>query len=182
MAVTFGAPADADTPAPTDVTVAHGTTVTTTLRGETITGTVEWSGPLRAATMAAARQGIRTTRLGLRVPGRDSLVYVDSDKVTPADAEQAPVTVEIRWTHREGQRLTGLLEFPGVENTGREPQFLITGGMRRKTLDGFNDYDPADGFTAKGTPEHVARLAADWLGLTGRELKIVTDHEWRLSH
>lgn len=90
---TAAAPAQDDTPAPRDITAPVGTRVTATLRGQQYTGTVQTAGPLRAATTAHARQGIRTHRVGIRVPGRDSLLWADSHQTTPATDRSAPAAL-----------------------------------------------------------------------------------------
>jgi hypothetical protein len=105
---------------------------------------------------------------------------------TPTPAEELrPVPVEIVWMHREGDRLTGMIQLgplhpadtAAVEATGKEDQAHITGGRRRATLDAFSDYDPADGWTlTRATPETAARHLVDWLGLTGRPVTLeITD-------
>lgn len=98
----------------------------------------------------------------------------------------APVRVEIVWTRREGTRLTGLMNvIPPADRApahDREPQWHITGGTRRATLDAVNDYNPADGHTVtRSTEAMAARLAANWLGYTTRPVNVVTVHEWRDS-
>lgn len=101
--------------------------------------------------------------------------------------DAAPVVVEIRWTDREGARLTGLLTLANltpadratVAATDREDQWLITGGTRRATLDGMNDYTAESHHFHRLTPDAAARQVADWLGLTGRPVRPVIVHEYR---
>lgn len=101
-------------------------------------------------------------------------------------ADASPVIVEIRWTHREGTRLTGLLTLANltpadrtaVNATDREDQWLITGGMRRATLDGMNDYADEPHHFDRLTPEAAARAAAAWLGLADRPVRHRVVHEW----
>lgn len=106
---------------------------------------------------------------------------------TPApDGQGAPIPVEIVWMHREGDRLTGLMflgskltreDNAAIERSGKVEQWQITGGRRRATLDGFNEYaDDQHGFR-RLTPEEAARAAVDWLGFTGRpiDLKIIDE-------
>jgi hypothetical protein len=71
-----------DAPA-ADIVVPVGTTVTVTQRGQEFTGIVETAGQLRAATTAHARQGIRTHRVGIRIPGRVGFIWADSHETTP---------------------------------------------------------------------------------------------------
>lgn len=66
-----------------DIVVPVGTTVTVTQRGQKFTGIVETAGPLRAATIAHAKRGIRTHRVGIRVPGRVGFIWADSHETTP---------------------------------------------------------------------------------------------------
>jgi hypothetical protein len=109
------APQDDDTPAPRDITVPVGAAVTATVRGQEYTGIVETAGPLRAATTAHARQGIRTQRIGIRVPGRPALVWADSHEVTtPADTPEgpAPVTARVDWTKTVRGHHNGVVSFP----------------------------------------------------------------------
>lgn len=105
-----------------------------------------------------------------------------------ADEEPRPVPVEIVWMHREGDRITGLMNLgplaaadsAALEATGKSDQAHITGGRRRATLDAFSDYDPADGWTlTRVTPEDAARHLADWLGFTGRPLAVRVIDETR---
>ncbi|QDN94952.1 hypothetical protein FNV58_01070 (plasmid) [Streptomyces sp. RLB1-9] len=97
-----------------------------------------------------------------------------------ADEEQRPVPVEIVWMHRDGTRMTGLMfmgtlpaaDHAAIDATGKVDQWQITGGTRRATLDGFNDYaDEQHGFRQL-TPDQAARAAADWLGFTGRPVTL----------
>lgn len=96
--------------------------------------------------------------------------------------------VEIVWMHREGDRITGMIQLGNltpadratVEATGREDQAHITSSRRRATLDAFSDYDPADGFNITGKPDAVARHFADWLGFTGRPVALKTIDETRM--
>jgi hypothetical protein len=71
-----------DAPA-ADIVVPVGTTVTVTQRGQEFTGIVETAGPLRAATIAHAKQGTRTHRVGIRIPGRVGFIWADSHETTP---------------------------------------------------------------------------------------------------
>ncbi|PPS89600.1 hypothetical protein [Streptomyces sp. MH60] len=101
-----------------------------------------------------------------------------------ADTIPAPVRVEIVWTRRDGTRLTGLMNVitpaDRAPSNDREPQWHITGGTRRATLDAVNDYDPADSHTVlRATPDQAARAAAAWLGHTDRPVHVTTVHEWR---
>lgn len=96
-----------------------------------------------------------------------------------------PITVHIDWTHREGERITGLMLFSlrttdnfMVESQGRKPQFLLTGGTRRKTMTVLNDYNGVDQFHTKAPPEEAARQAADWLGLNDRPLNVEIHKEY----
>lgn len=106
---------------------------------------------------------------------------------TPAE-EQRPVPVEIVWTHRDDTRLTGLMflgplapaDHAAINATGKVDQWQITGGTRRATLDGFNDYaDEQHGFRHL-TPDDAARAAADWLGFTGRPVTLKITDETKL--
>jgi hypothetical protein len=98
-----------------------------------------------------------------------------------------PVVVEIRWTRLEGTRLTGLLTLTSMSRvaraildaTDREDQWLITGGTRRRTLDGMNDYTDDVHHFDRLTPAQAARAAADWLGLTDHTVRPVIVHEYR---
>ncbi|MEV7675048.1 hypothetical protein [Streptomyces sp. NPDC088752] len=110
---------------------------------------------------------------------------------TPAPADTAdtrPVPVEIVWMHRDGDRLTGMIQLgplhpadiATVERSGKTDQAHITGGTRRKTLDAFSDYDPADGWTLdRVTPTAAARHLTHWLGFTGRPIHLTTIDETR---
>lgn len=102
-------------------------------------------------------------------------------------ADERPVPVEIVWMHREGDRLTGLMflgtlapaDHAAIDATGKVDQWQITGGTRRATLDGFNDYaDEPHGFRQL-TPDDAARAAADWLGFTGRPVTLKITDETR---
>lgn len=96
-----------------------------------------------------------------------------------------PVTVHVDWTHREGQRLTGIVVFSltkaqddALTAQGREPQFQLTGGTRRKSVDLHNDYGAGHGFTAERiTLDEGLRQAAAWLGITA-PLDVRVDHEY----
>jgi hypothetical protein len=111
----------------------------------------------------------------------------------PAPAEELrPVLVEIIWTDRDGDRLTGLMNtgllapadsaaLDALEATGRTDQFLITGGRRRRTLDAFNDSNTADQcHLDRVTPEAAARALADWCGFTGRPVTLKITDETKL--
>jgi hypothetical protein len=111
---------------------------------------------------------------------------------TAADGTEArPILVEIIWTHADGDRLTGLMNtsrlapddsahLDAQEAAGRTDQFLITGGRRRKTLDAFNDYNPADAcHIDRVTPEQAARALADWVGFADRPVTVTIIDETR---
>ncbi|WP_329289509.1 hypothetical protein [Streptomyces pseudovenezuelae] len=113
-----------------------------------------------------------------------AIINEGADMIAPTYPEDRAVKtkVHIDWTHRDGNRITGLMLFVVDDSEvqlQREPQFLLTGGVRRKTLDVNNDYDPQDGFQVTGTVEDVVKQAGDWLGLDDREFDIEVQHEWR---
>lgn len=126
---------------------------------------------------------IPTYPCGCGAMGTHGVDHDDYPQEAPA-APRTPVTALVDWTSREGTTLRGIMTFAGIgagdTADGREPQFLITGGTRRKTMDASNDYDSNDQFRDSGPLEDVAARAAAWLGLTGRPLDIKVDHEWRI--
>lgn len=104
----------------------------------------------------------------------DAVCEADQAAAAKEQQEQRPVVVHVDWTHREGTRITGIMLFGDLgpaeeqrlQDAGKEPQFLITGGTRRRTVDAFNDYG-TEQFTAdRADVASVAAQAAAWLGIT----------------
>lgn len=96
-----------------------------------------------------------------------------------------PVAVRVDWTARDGESLTGIMSFSltaaedaALTAAGREPQFLLTGGTRRKTVRAFNAYSTTH-FHETAPLDEVVRRAAAWLGLEGRTLVTEVVHEYR---
>ncbi|MFE4863241.1 hypothetical protein, partial [Streptomyces sp. NPDC056670] len=122
--------------------------------------------------------------LSVQRPGDPTIKPVRGTHPAAAPA----ITAEFVWTQRDGARNTGLLNFTADTPAGRavlatttndrEPQFHITGGTRRTTIDTFNDYDSTDTFTAdKSTPQDTAARAAAWLGYTATvNVKIIDEY------
>lgn len=156
------------------------------------------SAPAAQAALDAAREALQAagwtvTDYGTHFYAQHPQAGPQGVPATPApadtdDNQARPVPVEIVWTHREGDRLTGMIQLgplhpadaAAVEATGKEDQAHITGGRRRATLDAFSDYNPADGWTlTRVTPEAAARHLVDWLGFTGRPLTLTTIDETR---
>lgn len=118
-AATQEAPAMPETTEAADITVAPGTTVTFTLRGEQLTGAVESAGPLRAATIArrtapAAPQGLADWERDLLAtadslptaegePSADQNIAEGDDPQGPLDADHAPASVWV--TTEAGERI-----------------------------------------------------------------------------
>ncbi|MEW2301962.1 hypothetical protein AB0958_18645 [Streptomyces sp. NPDC006655] len=162
-------PADHTTPA--IVTRAKGDVVTFTHRGEVLTGVVLTVGPERVP-FAKRHTGVFSSHLGIRVPGRDWMVWADSDDTSLA--REGPITVTIEWTHRDYYgKHHGTMRFTlptaldeSLSGQGKAMQWQLSATPRHAHITADNT-DGTEHHQVSGTLDTITRAAAAWLGLTG---------------
>ncbi|MER7937870.1 MULTISPECIES: hypothetical protein [unclassified Streptomyces] len=161
----------ADHTAPATVFRYEGDVVTFTHRGETLTGAVITVGPQRIP-FEKRHTGVLSNRLGILVPGRDWMVWVDSTDTTLT--REAPVTATVQWTHRDNEgKPHGTLHFTlptalanSLTSQGKATQWELIATPRRAHITAVNT-GGTEHHHVDGTLGTVTSAAAAWLGLTG---------------